>query len=128
MGWTQRVGVGELVERELAMHCGRPKQLTQEAFSGPQKPRIWHWLGGGVVLHCVQMTIEDSHAAIWKRDLPSLVHLFLGTATPNRKIAKYGKSLSHLETCSPWMGRLHAVQKPESPPSTACVGLGGGRV
>ena len=39
----------------------------------------------------------------------------LGIATPNRKIAKYGKSLSNLETSRPWVGRLHAVQK--SPPS-----------
>ena len=28
----------------------------------------------------------------------------------NQKNAKYGEYLTHLETCSPWMGRLHAVR------------------
>ena len=52
--------------------------------------------------------IEDSHAALWQRDLPSLAHLCLGIATPKRKIAQYGNSLSHQEASSPWVGRLHA--------------------
>ena len=67
----------------------------------------------GGVLHSVRATIGDSQAALWRRDLPSVAHLCLGIATPNRKIAEYGKHLSHLETSSAWVGRLHAVQKPQ---------------
>ena len=72
----------------------------------------------GRLLHCVHATTEDPHAALWRRALSSLAHSCLGIATLNRKIAKYGKSLSHLETCSPGVGRMHAVQKP---PLGVCI-------
>ena len=70
--------------------------------------------GGGSArrAHCVHATIEDSRAALLRRDLPSSSHSCLGIATPNRKITRYGKPLSHLETSGPWVGRLHAVLKP----------------
>ena len=59
--------------------------------------------------YCVRATIEDPHAALPRRDLPSLAHLFLGVATPTRKPATYGKSLSRPETSGLWEGRLHAA-------------------
>ena len=61
-------------------------------------------------LHCVPTTIADSHTGLRRRDLPSLARRRLGIVTPNEKIAKYGKYLSHLKTSSPWVGRLHALR------------------
>ena len=58
----------------------------------------------------MRATTEDPNAALWQRDLPSLARLCLGIATPNRKITKHGKSLSPLETSSPWVGCLRAVR------------------
>ena len=44
-------------------------------------------------------------------------HIYaLESRLQTEKNAKYGKSLSHLETSRPWVGRLHAVQKPPLSP------------
>ena len=48
-----------------------------------------------------------------------LGHIDTLESRPKTKTAKSGKSLPHLKTSSPWVGRLHAVQKPP-------LGVGGG--
>ena len=68
--------------------------------------------GGGGGPRCVHAMPGVPPSAVRCRYLPHLAYLCLCLATLNRKVAKYGHSLSSIVISSPWAGRVHAAQKP----------------
>ena len=73
--------------------------------------------GGSLCTACTRrlktrtLLFAEGTGLVWHIDTPE--------SRLRTKTAKYGMYLSHLETPSPWVGRLHAVQKSPSAVSDA---------
>ena len=102
-------GVGGPTQRSLRSPGGHNTLVCPHRFPSGRP------LGGPSALRA-RNSWRRTRCSLAKGFAYSLAHLCLGIATPDRNIAKYGTSLSHLEISGPWVGRLRAVQKPPPRP------------